>query len=69
MAWLRDKDGVDPDSQEILRLFPIPVRVAVPTEVQEARANLFVSLLAVPTEKLAHLKHNSRQLPLPLVDQ
>ncbi len=62
MEWLPDKDGVDPDSQGIPHLFPIPARVAVPMEEQEARANRFVRQQEEPMENAK--RHLSSKLLL-----
>ena len=57
MKWQTDEGDIS--LQETLRLCPIPVRVAVPMEEQEARASRFVSQLAGDTEKPKPL-NNSR---------
>ena len=46
---------------EIQQPFPLPVRVAVPMEELEARANRFVSLQAGGTVKPKPLKDSRRQ--------
>ena len=60
MEWLPDKDEADLDSHRTPHLFPIPARVAVPMEEQEARANRFVSQQEEPTEKLVPSKPSNK---------